>query len=323
MSTLELLQSNLLSPAVLCFVLGALATFLKSDLELPDAFVKAISIYLLAAIGLKGGVAMSHAEIGKLAYPVLATLAMGLSIPIVAYAVCRKFGKFSVEDAAALAAHYGSCSVVTFIAAIAFLKSVDTPAEGFLPALVAVMEVPAIFVAILIARLRSESTGPIHSVLRETLAGRSVLLLIGGMIIGRLVGESGFAPVKIVFADAFIGILCLFMLELGTKAASHVADLPKVSLFLTSFAIIMPVCAGTAGVYLGELAGLSVGGATALGVLSASASYIAAPAAVRIALPSANPSFYLTASLAVTFPFNLTIGIPLYYRIAQNLFPHA
>lgn len=319
MSTLELLQSNLLSPVVLFFVLGAVATLVKSDLELPDPFVKAMSIYLLMAIGLKGGVALSEASFGVLLKPLGATIVLGLSIPLVAYVTCRRVGRLTVEDSAALAAHYGSCSVVTFIAATTFLAAVGSPAEGFLPALVAVMEVPAIVVALVIARVRSSQTGSMHDVLRETLSGRSVLLLIGGMIIGTIVGKKGFAQVDIVFVDAFKGVLCVYMLELGTKAAARLVDLKKTGPFLVAFAVLMPLAAGFAGVYLGHLSGLSVGGATALGVLSASASYIAAPAAVRIALPTANPALYLTASLAVTFPFNLTLGIPLYYKIAQAI----
>lgn len=321
MSILELVSSNLLSPVVLFFVLGAVATLLKSDLELPDALVTALSIYLLMAIGLKGGVALSETHFSVLVKPLIATLALGVAIPIVAYLACRKIGHLSVVDAAALAAHYGSCSAVTFIAAMTFLKSVGDPAEGFMPALVAVMEVPAIFVALTIARLRTPDAhaAPLREVVRETVAGRSVLLLIGGMLVGAVVGKKGYEPVELVFTDAFRGILAIFMLELGTKAASRLTDLRHTGWFLLGFSVVMPLLSGTAGVYAGHLAGLQTGGATALGVLSASASYIAAPAAVRIALPTANPAYYLTCSLALTFPFNLTLGIPLFYRMAQGL----
>jgi len=317
----ELLSANLLSPVVLCFALGVIATLLKSDLELPDAFITALSIYLLLAIGLKGGVALSNTPLKVLITPIVGTLALGIAIPCWSYAVMRYLGKFEVADSAAVAAHYGSCSVVTFITAIQFLQETPHPAEGFMPALVAILEVPAIIVALLIARLYSRTKGSsLGVVLYETVAGRSVLLLIGGMIIGYLGGQRQFDKVSVFFFDAFLGILCLFMLELGIKAASRLKDLRQVGLFLIAFGILMPIFNGVLGVWLGELCGLSVGGATALGVLAASASYIAAPAAVRIALPEANPTYYLTSSLAITFPFNLAFGIPLFYWVARKLF---
>jgi hypothetical protein len=337
MSILELLQANLLSPVVLCFVLGVLAALVKSDLELPDAFVTALSIYLLLAIGLKGGVELSKASMGQLIGPVLATLLAGVAVPVWTYAIVRWLGRFDVDNAAAMAAHYGSCSVVTFITAVAYLQSQKQPVEGFLPALVAILEVPAIVVALLIARVGAQRiaakarangdtedegarpAGTLGQAIHEVLAGRSVLLLIGGLLIGYAAGEKQFEPVKLLFADAFRGILCLFLLELGIKAAGHFRDLKRVGVFLPIFAIAMPVFNGFVGVVLGEACGLSVGGATAFGVLVASSSYIAAPAAVRIALPRASPAYYLTASLAITFPFNLALGIPLYYTIAQRI----
>jgi hypothetical protein len=320
MNTFELLQINLLSPVVLCFALGAIAALLKSDLELPDAFVTALSIYLLLAIGLKGGVELRNASLSQLILPIIVTIALGCAIPAWSYAVLRWLGKFEVADAAALAAHFGSCSVVTFIAATTFLVEANAPAEGFLPALVAIMEVPAIVVALIIARSKMQTSGSWGTVVHEVFAGRSVLLLLGGLAIGYAAGSSGFAPVKLLFVDAFRGILCLFLLELGIKAASRFGDLRKVGPFLFAFSIIMPLLHGVLGVWLGQLCGLSVGGATALGTLAASASYIAAPAAVKIALPEANPAYYLTASLAIAFPFNLAIGIPIYFRIAEALY---
>jgi len=319
MTTLELLQSNLLSPVVLCFVLGVVASMLKSDLELPDAFVTALSIYLLLAIGLKGGVELRQASLGALVKPILVTLALGCAIPVWSYAVLRWPGKFAVADAAAVAAHFGSCSVVTFIAATTFLQTAGRPVEGFMPALVAIMEVPAIVVALMIARTRMQTQGSWGKILHEVFAGRSVLLLVGGLAIGYAAGPAGFAPVKLLFVDAFRGVLCLFLLELGIKAASRMGDLKRTGLFLVVFSIVMPLLHGGLGVWLGLLCGMSVGGATVLGTLAASASYIAAPAAVRIALPEANPAYYLTASLAVAFPFNLAVGIPLYYRFAELL----
>jgi hypothetical protein len=322
MSIVDLISSNLLSPVVLCFALGLIATLVKSDLELPDAFITALSIYLLLAIGLKGGVALSETkEPAKLIAPVIGTLALGIAIPCWCYALLKYVGKFNVADSAAIAAHYGSCSVVTFITAMQFLKNTPYPADGYLPALVAILEVPAIVVALLIARLGNRTTGGgWGEILHETLAGRSVLLLVGGLVIGYVGGQKQFDKVQVFYADAFLGILCLFMLELGIKCGSRFGDLKRVGPFLLAFGILMPIVNGTIGILVGQACGLSVGGATALGVLAASASYIAAPAAVRIALPQANPAYYLTASLAITFPFNLALGIPLFYAIAKRFF---
>lgn len=316
----ELISANLLSPVILCFVLGIVATLVKSDLELPDAFIVAMSIYLLLAIGLKGGVEISKASFSAMLLPLIVTLVLGMSIPAWSYLILRKLGRFSIEDSAAIAAHYGSCSVVTFIAAGTFLQSVGQPAEGYMPSLVAVLEVPAIVIAILLARVatgKQQKWGPMF---HEVLSGRSVLLLIGGLLIGAMVGERGYAEVELLFSKAFKGILCLYLLELGMKAATRLGDLRKAGLFLMLFALVMPLVHGMLGIWLGKAAGLSLGGATILGVLAASASYIAAPAAVRITLPQANPAYYLTTSLGITFPFNLTLGIPLYYGAAKWVF---
>lgn len=319
MNALDLLQINLLSPVVLAFYLGVLARLLRSDLEFPEQLYSALSIYLLMAIGLKGGVALSVADLDALWLPAVGTLLMGCAIPVWCYAALRRIGRFSVADSAAVAAHYGSCSVVTFIAATTFMKTLDKPAEGFLPSLVALLEVPAIIVALMIARLHHRGGGW-GGVLHEVAAGRSVLLLVGGLAIGWLVGPAGFEPVRPFFVDPFSGLLTLFMLEMGMVAGRSIGDLRRVGPFLTAFAVVLPTLHGLLGAWVGQACGLSIGGATALGVLAASASYIAAPAAVRVGIPDANPALYVTASLAITFPYNLSIGIPLYYRFAEWLY---
>ena len=321
MSAFELVQTNLLSPVVLAFVLGILATALRSDLRFPDELYQALAIYLLLAIGLKGGAALAVTPLGQFWAPALATLAIGCAIPVWSYAIGRRVGRMGVADAAAIAAHYGSVSMVTFIAALSFMQVVGVPVEGFLPTLVALLEVPAIVIALVIARTRAaETPGKLGEVIHEVLAGKSILLLVGGLAIGAASGEAGLAKVAPFFVDPFQGALTLFLLEMGMVAARRFRDLRTAGVFLLSFAVVMPVVHGALGVFLGQLAGLSMGGATVLGVMSASASYIAAPAAVRIALPEANPGYYLTAALAVTFPFNLTVGIPLYYAIARWLY---
>jgi uncharacterized protein len=322
--TLELLRLNLFSPVVLAFALGIVATLVKSDLKLPAELYTALSIYLLLAIGLKGGVELSQTPFSTFWKSALATLALGCFIPLWSYWLARTLGRLDVANAAALAAHYGSVSAVTFIAVQTFLTNAGAEFEGFMPTLVAILEVPAILIALVIAnRSLAKETGetpPWGKVLHEILAGRSILLLVGGVIIGLLAGKNGFEPVAPFFVDPFRGALVLFLLELGMVTARRFSDLRKSGVFLIGFGIIMPILHGVIGLFAGRLAGLSMGGATILAVLAASASYIAAPAAVRIALPQANPSYYLTASLAVTFPFNLTIGIPLMYELAKRIY---
>ncbi len=318
MAIVELLQINLLSPMVLAFALGITATLVRSDLKLPDELYTTLSIYLLLAIGLKGGIALAQTSLAAFWAPALATLALGVIIPIIAYGVARKIGKLSVADAAALAAHYGSVSAVTFAAAQTFLDTVGVRYEGFMPALVAILEVPAIVIALLIAQVAGgPQNGDWRKALRELITSKSILLLVGGMVIGWLAGPRGGKEVAPLFVDLFKGALTFFLLELGMVAARRFRDLPSAGLFLLGFGIIIPIFNGLLGIWFGSMTGLSLGGSTILGVLAASASYIAAPAAVRIALPQANPGFYLTAALGITFPFNLAIGLPLYYTIAS------
>jgi uncharacterized protein len=314
----DIVISNLLSPIVLAFGLGIGATLLRSDLKFPDEIYTFLSIYLLLAIGLKGGVELAETPFAEFWRPALATLVIGVATPLTAYAAARIPGRQSVADAAALAAHYGSVSVVTFFAALSFLGAIGVAAEAFMPTLVALLEVPAIVVGLALAQQRSGGRGW-GPVLHEVLTGRSIVLLVGGLIIGYAAGRDGMAPVAPLFVDLFQGVLVLFLLEMGMVAARRLRDLGRAAAFLVGFGVAVPVAHGAFGVLLGNLAGLSVGGAMVLGVLAASASYIAAPAAVRLALPQANPGLYLTASLGVTFPFNLTLGIPLYYFFARAL----
>ena len=321
MDPLELLRQNLLSPVVLAFVLGVVAVLVRSDLRLPADLYTVLAVYLLFAIGLKGGAALSVTPFSSLWAPALATLVLGVVIPLFAYAILRRLGRFSVVDAAAIAAHYGSVSAVTFTAAMSALQSVGV--EGFMPALVAILEVPAILIALGLARSSLSSSGSasgggsMAEIWRELLVGRSLFVLIGGVMIGLLSGQRGLAEVSAFFVEPFKGALVLFMLEMGMVAAARLRDLRKAGFFLVVFGIVMPLVQGALGVALGTLAGLSVGGASVLGVMAASASYIAAPAAVRIALPQANPAFYLGSALGVTFPFNLSVSIPYCFALAN------
>ncbi len=319
MHTLDLIQANLLSPMVLAFALGIAATLLKSDLRLPESLYTALSTYLLLAIGLKGGVAIAETHLSDLVVPAVATIALGIAIPIWCFALLRKAGKFSIPDAAAIAAHYGSVSAVTFTASQTYLDGIGVTYEGFLPALVALLEIPGIVVAIFLAQRSGRQAKSWREVLHEVVTGKSVLLLLGGVAIGALSGPSGIERVAPFFIAPFAGVLTLFLLDLGVVAGGHLRDLRKAGAFLIGFGIVMPIFHGALGVVLGHFAGLSHGGSMVFGTIAASASYIAAPAAVRLALPEANPGYYLTAALAITFPFNLILGLPLYEAIARAI----
>lgn len=325
MEILDAIQANLLSPAVLFFVLGVIAALTKSDLKFPEPLYVGMTIYLLVAIGFKGGVAISEAGLAKVWLPAVSAIVLGAIIPLWTYPVLRFGGKLPGVDAAAIAAHYGSVSAVTFIAATNYLKAVNVPFESYATAFLAVMESPAILIGVVLGKLamkdNSESSGAsLKTAMHEALFGRSIFLLVGALIVGALSGEAGMKKVEPFFVTPFQGVLALFLLEMGVVAGRRVGDLRKVGLFLLGFGILVPLVNGALGVCLGKFSGLELGGATLLGILSASASYIAAPAAIRISLPEANPTLYLTSSLAITFPFNITLGIPIYLEIARHLY---
>lgn len=317
---------NLLSPMVLAFLLGLVATLVRSDLRFPDELYTALTIYLLFAIGLKGGVKLSTTPVAEFWQPLLAALLLGVLIPLWTYPVLRWLGRFDVQNAAALAAHYGSVSAVTFNAALVAQEAAGIAVEGFLPSLLAIMEIPAILVAVLLARtaLRRRADDPelgsLRETLRELLAGRSTILLGGSLLIGMAAGASGWSQVAPLFDGPFRGVLTLFLLDAGLVTGRRLADLRHAGVFLVAFGILAPILHAVLGILAGKITGLSPGGSTILGVLAASASYIAAPAAVRVALPQANPAYYLTAALAITFPFNIVVGIPLYGAITTLVF---
>ena len=312
------LAENLISPVVLCFVLGTVARWLKSDLAVPEPVYQGLSIYLLLAIGLKGGSALAVTPFGELLLPGVITLLLGLITPVSAYFLMRRFGRLGVEDAAAVAAHYGSVSVVTFLAAVEAVKRTGVETEGYLPALVAVLEVPGIIVALLFASGGGGTKGSWRKALHEVVTGKSIVLLLGGLLIGALCGPAKLVDVQPFFAAAFKGALCIFMIELGLAAGKRLRDAGKAGVRLLVLGCVIPVLHGALGVFAGIAAGLSPGGAVVLGAMAGSASYIAAPAAVRVALPGANPAYYLTLALGITFPFNLAIGIPLFQTLAKH-----
>lgn len=315
--SLSLALTNLTSPPVLAFVLGLVAVAVKTDLRLPDAVYQATSIYLLLAIGIKGGVALRESSASDVAWPILAAIVLGIAIPVAAFFLLRVMTPLGRIDRGALAAHYGSTSLVTFTAALVFLQASLISYEGYVVTLLTILEIPGIIVGLLLAQgVRGDRFG---ETLREVVLGRSVLLLVGGLVIGFLTGPVGYARVEPFFGGLFIGVLTLFLLELGMLTGRQLSAVRQAGPGLIAFAIVFPLVAGTAGVVGGTLAGMSIGGAMVLGVLCASASYIAAPAAVRLALPEAKPSITLVSSLGITFPFNLVIGIPVYLLLAEAI----
>ena len=316
MNSLELAVENLTSPPVLAFVLGVLAVILRSDLRLPDPIHTWISTYLLLAIGLKGGHSLKGTDISSLVMPATLTIAFGIAIPTVVFFVTTKLLKLNAPDAGSIAAHYGSVSVVTFTAAMVFAAEADFITEPFMTSLVAILEVPGIVVALVLVSMKSEGVNW-RSAVHEVLTGRSVLLLIGGLVIGAVSSANSFSRVEPFFVGMFSGLLTLFLLDMGATVATRFATSGKPPLRMAIFAIITPIVFGTAGILAAHSIGLSIGGSAVFGIMAASASYIAAPAAVRIALPDADSGLPLGLALGVTFPFNLTIGIPLAFIFSR------
>jgi uncharacterized protein len=308
---------NLLDATIIFFVIGLVAGILRSEIRLPESIYEILSMYLLLAIGLKGGVQLAETRAGTILLPAVGTVFLGLVIPIIAYAILRKLGKFSRADAAAIAAHYGSVSAVTYAVVQVFLERHAVSFEEYTTVLLVLLEVPAIAVGIFIAKRQAGSNpAPASHLVREVFLGRSIYLLLAGLCAGFVLGPEGITPIKVVFVDPFKGALAFFLLEMGLLASRRLGDLRKVGGFLVLFGMGMPLLSGILGALIGWLVGLSIGGTTILATLAASASYIAAPAAMRIAVPEANPTLYLTSSLGITFPFNLLAGIPIYYWLA-------
>ena len=316
---LEAALTNITSIPVLAFVLGLLAVAVKSDLRLPEALYQGLSIYLLLGIGIKGGVALSEANASEVALPILGTLFLGVTIPVLAFWVVGKITNLDAINRGALAAHYGSTSLVTFSAALIFLDSQQVQYEGFVTTLLAILEIPGIVVGLLLASRGLGRGLNWGESLREILTSKSIVLLAGGLLLGFITGASGYQKVEPFFGGLFTGVLALFLLEMGIVAGRRLPDVKKAGVGLVAFSLGFPLFAGALGVFVGEITGLSLGGSVVLGILTASASYIAAPAAVRLALPEASPGVYLTASLGITFPFNLIFGIPIMFALGNLL----
>lgn len=319
--------SNLLVPAVMFFALGFFARIIRSDLRFPPEMAKALSIYLLVAIGIHGGYELGKADLLTALNAIFWAVLLGIALPILGYFILLATRRVDGLNAAAIAAHYGSVSAGTFLTAIAFLKGAGIDYESYPVIMLAVMESPAIVIGLLLAawtrgraggkEASGAQTGNLTHILREAFTNGSVVLLIGAMIIGTVATPASIDSIKPFVNDIFMGVLCLFLLEMGLEAARRIEDFRRVGLLLVAFGVLMPVVSGMIGIGIGHgILGFGVGGITLVAVLAASASYIAVPPAMRLAVPEANPSLYLTLSLGVTFPFNVVVGIPLYYRIA-------
>ena len=309
------------SPVILFFVLGLLASALRSDLAIPEAIGKAMSIYLMAAIGLKGGVAVAKSGFGSEVMAALGTgMVLSFTLPVLAYATLRSFARLDRINAGAVAAHYGSVSVVTFVTAGEILGAQGLAVAGFMVAVLAVMETPAILSGLLLARRGQPRSGERpDDLLREVFLNASVVLLLGSFAVGLIAGPKGYADVQPLFDSGFKGVLCLFLLDMGLIAARRLIDARALNVKLVVLAVALPLVNGAIGVLAGTAIGLDPGSAAVLGVLCGSASYIAVPAAMRMALPEADPGIYLTMSLSITFPFNILLGIGLYGALARAL----
>lgn len=306
-------------PVILFFLLGIAAGLGRSDLRIPSAIYEFLSLYLLLAIGLKGGIELSEYPFLPLLPKIVAVVLMGAVLPALAYPVLRKVGKLKRADAASTAAHYGSVSVGTYAVALAYLNSQKIEFESYVTLFLACLEMPAIVIGVFLAR---GITAKMQwgRLMHEVFGGKAIVCLMGGLLIGWVSGRHGLSSIDAFFFDLFKGMLALFLLEMGLLCATQLSALRRYGLFLIVFGVVMPIFGAMLGCGLGYVMGLSLGGATLLAVLAGSASYIAVPAAMRVSVPEANPAVSLAASLGVTFPFNVTLGIPLYLHMAKWLY---
>jgi len=318
--------SNMLNPAVLFFGLGFLAQSIRSDLKFPSDLAKALSIYLLVGIGLHGGMELLKVDPGSAIGAVAAALGLGFGLPVVAYVLLAYLMRIDRLNSAAIAAHYGSVSAGTFITAIAFLDAAKVAHESYPVIMLAIMESPAIIIGLVLANLarKGQGNGSEKRVSRELMhdafTNGSVVLLLGSMLIGAIAQPAGLKKIMPFYDSMFMGVLCLFLLDMGMEAARRIGDFKAVGAKLIGFGITMPLIGGAVGLLVGHyLLGFSVGGTMLVAVLAASASYIAVPPAMRLAIPEASPALFLTLSLGVTFPFNVVVGIPIYFKAAEWL----
>ena len=317
---METVAATLSSPVVLFFLLGLAAAFARSELSIPEAVAKGLSIYLMMAIGLKGGVEVAKSGFTPdLLLAAAAGVALSFTLPLLAFQLLTRFARMSRVDAAAVSAHYGSVSVVTFVTAVEILSRQGLGPAGYMVAVLALMETPAIITGLGLARQGTSRPEGGSGLWHEVLLNASVVLLIGSFLIGLVAGPDGFKAIAPLFDTLFRGLLCIFLLDMGLIAGRRLSETRSLTARAAALGVILPLINGTIGVLAGTLIGLDVASAAALWILAGSASYIAVPAAMRLALPEADPGLYLSMSLGVTFPFNIIAGIPLYTMLAQAI----
>ncbi|CAD6522349.1 conserved membrane hypothetical protein [metagenome] len=345
MDILGLIQANILTPVVLFFLLGIVAARIKSDLKMPDAISEFLPIYLLAAIGLHGGLEMRNTGFADMLIPMLVAIGLSLVFTLNHYQILRRLGKFNIFDSYALASTYGAVGAVTFSVGLSFLKNQGVTSEGYLTAVLAVLEPVSFILAIFLTNLAvakqlkskkqslsndydsdekvlgmtEQNKTKLSEVLRESITGKAIIILLGSIVIGYAIGDEGFNSISIVFDDLFTGAIAIFLLEMGIIAGQRLDDIKKVGGFLVVFSILIPTFNGIIGVFVASALGLSLGGSVMFGLLMASASFIAAPAVLRHAIPQAKPSLYITSALGVTFPYNIIILLPIMFSISSIL----
>jgi len=341
MDILQLIQANLLTPIILFFLFGIIAARIKSDLKIPEAISEFLPIYLLAAIGLHGGIEMRNTGFENMLIPMLVAIGLSLLFTLNHYQILRRLGKFNLFDSYALASTYGAVGAVTFSVGLSFLKNQGVTSEGYLAAILAVLEPVAFIMAIFLTNMAvskqirvkkqsfsnddvsdidmglHETKTKLSQVLHESITGKAIVILLGSIVIGYIIGDAGFESIKIVFDEMFVGAIVIFMIEMGIIAGQRLDDLKKVGIFLTAFAVIMPTFNGIIGVLVATGLGLSIGGAVMFGLLLASASFIAAPAVLRHAIPEAKPSLYITSALGITFPYNIIVLLPIMFVVSS------
>lgn len=343
MNFLELIQSNLLTPIVLFFLFGIIAARIKSDLKIPDAISEFLPIYLLAAIGLHGGIEMRNTGFENMFIPMMVAIGMSLLFTLNHYQILRRLGKFNLFDSYALASTYGAVGAVTFSVGLSFIKNQGVTSEGYLAAILAVLEPVAFILAIFLTNMAvskqiknkkkslgklndsksdldigiNETKSNLKQVLHESITGKAIVILLGSIIIGYVIGEKGFESISIVFDELFTGAIVIFLIEMGIIAGQRLDDIKKVGFFLIAFSIIMPTFNGVIGVLVATVLGLSLGGSVMFGLLLASASFIAAPAVLRHAIPQAKPSLYITSALGITFPYNIIVLLPIMFMVSS------
>jgi hypothetical protein len=318
---ISIILDNLLSPAILFFFLGLTARAIRSDLEIPQPISKFLSLYLLFSIGLKGGIELSHSGMNNEVISALVlSIILALVVPFYSFFLLKR--KFDVYNAGALAATYGSISAVTFVTAVSFLQTLDVKYGGFMVAAMALMESPAIIVGVMLIRYYSSENGQesIAEVFKEAFTNGSVVLILGALVIGAVVPDHHLESIRPFSEDLFKGVLTFFLLDMGLLAGKRIGSLRQNGWFSLAFGIAAPLVNAFLALALAILLGISEGNTLLLMVLGASASYIAVPAALRMAVPQANPGIYVPMSLAITFPFNIVFGIPLYYYVIQQIF---